>query len=137
MVSHHPNYRLFFYKNEEFQVFICPDLITTVLKVIDNLILDYCVPGVVSDIGFFLTVRAVRLLRIVKIFSMFPALSFLAKALWSALRSVFSTGVILVTLMYFYACAFAEWEQDSDLPEDYYSIHFSEVIYRCCQCSNS
>lgn len=128
MVSHHPNYRLFFYKNEQFQIFNCLDFVTTVLTIIDDLILDFCVPSVVHEIGFFLTVRAFRLLRIVKIFSMVPALSFLAKALWSALRSVFATGVILVTLMYIYACAFTEWEEDSDLPEDYYKIHFSEVF---------
>ena len=124
----YPNYRLFFVKNDEYQSFNIADVVVTTLTFFQDVVLNFVLKSEEEEITLFLITRALRLLRIVKIFVMVPALSFLAKALGSAVRSVASTVVILITAIYIYAIVFTEWMTELDNPDDNMTIHYSKVF---------
>jgi voltage-gated sodium channel len=124
----YPNYKRFFYKNDECETFNIIDLVVTCLTFIQDVLLNYIIGGVEEQITFFLISRALRLFRIVKLFVIIPALSFLAKALGSAVRSVASTVVILITAIYIYAIVFTEWQTEQDDSDEYMTTHYSKVF---------
>jgi voltage-gated sodium channel len=116
-------------EQDGFVFFNILDLIITSLMVLEDVILANAVPGIQEEITFFLIVRIFRLLRIVKLFVMVPALSFLATALGCALRSVTATVLILLTMMYVYGVVFAEWQSENSWTDnDYLTSHFKGVF---------
>ena len=118
-----PDYASFVYRDKRVQIANCLDILITVVTVADDFIVEHVV-DIESDayMHFFLIVRILRLLRIVKLFAYIPALGVLVSALGVAMSAVAAAVAALVTAMYVYALVFTEWADDFGNGDEYFAL---------------
>jgi voltage-gated sodium channel len=131
MLAKYPKVGNFFYENSSFQRMNILDFLITMLTMIDDWILSFALPSHDNEeIELFVLVRAARLFRLIRLFVLIDSLSFLAKALGEAMKSVFATFVILITAIYIWAVVFTEWSEDANMESvsPYFVDHYSTLF---------
>lgn len=85
------------------------DLTLVFFMVLDTWVLPYVVNVEASQLKVLSSVRLLRLLRISRIFRMVPELGMMVKSMLAAVRSVFSTCVLGMGVMYIFAIMLTQW----------------------------
>lgn len=108
--------RIFAYRHKE-QFFYDPDmrkwnvfdLVLVTSMVMDTWVLTYLVEVDASNLKMLSTLRLLRLMRMTRILRLIPELGMMVKSMIAAVRSVFSTGVLALGIMYIFAILFTQW----------------------------
>lgn len=90
------------------------DLTLVLMMVVETWVL--AAAKVEIELGSLSILRLLRLLRISRVFRMVPELGMMVKSMAAAIRSVSSTFVLIIGIMYVFGIIFTQWSQN--LPED-------------------
>jgi len=99
----------FFFTDQELYFWNIFDLFLVLLMVVENWILRWVIADEEGAMSSLSALRLLRLLRISRIFRMVPELGMMVKSMAAAARSVSSTMVLAVGLMYVFAIVFTQW----------------------------
>ncbi|CAD7960633.1 unnamed protein product [Amoebophrya sp. A120] len=105
---------LFFCTDKELRFWNIFDLLLVLLMVIENWILSWAMGDEEGAMSSLSALRLLRLLRISRIFRMVPELGMMVKSMAAAARSVSSTMVLAVGLMYVFAVLFTQWGKEKE-----------------------
>mmetsp|Transcript_19092 Transcript_19092/g.44636 ORF Transcript_19092/g.44636 Transcript_19092/m.44636 type:complete len:655 (+) Transcript_19092:150-2114(+) len=100
------------HKHSKWNIF---DFALVVLMIIETWILAYAFDLEENDdFRFLSSLRLLRLLRISRVFRLVPELGIMVKSLMAAVRSVSSTAVLAVGIMYIFAILMTQWVKGLD-----------------------
>merc|ERR1740129_1816048 len=85
------------------------DLALVLLMIVDCWVLTYLVEVEAQQLQLLSGLRLLRLLRISRILRMVPELGMMVKSMFAALRSVTSTCILAVGVMYIFAIMLTQW----------------------------
>ncbi|CAD7937834.1 unnamed protein product [Amoebophrya sp. A25] len=105
---------LFFCTDKELRFWNIFDMVLVLLMVIENWILSWALEDEDGAMSSLSALRLLRLLRISRIFRMVPELGMMVKSMAAAARSVSSTMVLAVGLMYVFAVLFTQWGKNKE-----------------------
>lgn len=88
------------------------DLVLVLLMVVETWILVLA-DADLGELGVLSILRLMRLLRISRVFRMVPELGMMVKSMAAAARSVSSTFVLIIGLMYVFGIILTQWAQNS------------------------
>jgi len=85
------------------------DLILVFMMNLECWVLGYILRLNMDQLAMFSTLRLLRLLRMTRLFRIIPELGMMVKSLIAALRSVSSTCILAVGIMYIFAIVLTQW----------------------------
>lgn len=85
------------------------DLFLVALMITDTWVLTYILKVEASNMKALSSLRLLRLLRLSKVFRLVPELGMMVTSLVAAIRSVFSTCILALLIMYIFAILFCQW----------------------------
>jgi voltage-gated sodium channel len=103
------------------------DFVLVTMMVIENWVL-YIITNGEADVGGLSVLRLLRLLRISRLIRMLPELRMMVKSMGAALRSVSSTMILAIGLMYVYAIVMTSWGKKNPTAEE----HMGDGSYDDC-----
>ncbi|KAK3239743.1 hypothetical protein CYMTET_50353 [Cymbomonas tetramitiformis] len=101
-----------FFKDPVLKYWNLFDLTLVLMMVVETWILG--VAGGELDLSKLSTLRLMRLLRISRVFRMVPELGMMVKSMAAAIRSVSSTFVLIIGIMYVFGIIFTQWGKNSN-----------------------
>jgi len=104
----------YFCTDKELRFWNVFDMLLVLLMVIENWLLSWMISDPEGAMSSLSALRLLRLLRISRIFRMVPELGMMVKSMAAAARSVSSTMVLAVGLMYVFAVLFTQWGKDRE-----------------------
>lgn len=111
-----------FFTDPDMKIWNIFDLVLVAIMFIEVTVLSWLNMGG-SDLKMFSTMRLLRLLRISRIFRMVPELGMMVKSMGAAARSVSSTMVLQIGIMYVFAIVMTQWFRT----ERKNSVHFVDM----------
>jgi voltage-gated sodium channel len=119
--------RMFFSTDELLRYWNIFDLVLVSFMVLENWILYFIIGD--SNIGALSAMRLLRLLRISRIIRMLPELKMMVKSMTAALRSVSSTMILCIGLIYVFAIIMTQWGKEHPTPPEHVDTGTKED---CC-----
>jgi hypothetical protein len=80
--------------------------------IVDTWVLTYVIKSDAGGMSALSTMRLARLLRISRIFRLVPELGMMVKSMLAAVRSVFSTSLLAIGVMYIFAIILTQWTKE-------------------------